>query len=50
MTPEEASVFTEKLCRTAPVIPVLVVEEAATAGDLAQALVAGGLPVDEACG
>jgi len=47
MTPEEASVFTEKLCRTAPVIPVLVVEEAATAGDLAQALVAGGLPVLE---
>ncbi|WP_321832183.1 bifunctional 4-hydroxy-2-oxoglutarate aldolase/2-dehydro-3-deoxy-phosphogluconate aldolase [Thalassovita sp.] len=47
MTPEEASVFTEKLCRAAPVIPVLVVEEAATAGDLAQALVAGGLPVLE---
>jgi 2-dehydro-3-deoxyphosphogluconate aldolase/(4S)-4-hydroxy-2-oxoglutarate aldolase len=47
MTPEEASVFTEKLCRTAPVIPVLVVEEAANAGDLAQALVAGGLPVLE---
>lgn len=47
MTPEEASVFTEKLCRTAPVIPVLVVEDAATAGDLAAALVAGGLPVLE---
>lgn len=47
MTPEEASVFTEKLCRTAPVIPVLVVEDATTAGDLAAALVAGGLPVLE---
>lgn len=47
MTPAEACDFTEKLCRTAPVIPVLVVEDAATAKPLAEALVAGGLPVLE---
>lgn len=47
MTPEEASAFSEKLCRTAPVIPVLVVEDASTAENLAQALVSGGLPVLE---
>jgi 2-dehydro-3-deoxyphosphogluconate aldolase/(4S)-4-hydroxy-2-oxoglutarate aldolase len=47
MTPEAASVFSEKLCRTAPVIPVLVVEDAGSAADLARALVAGGLPVLE---
>ncbi|CUH83639.1 bifunctional 4-hydroxy-2-oxoglutarate aldolase/2-dehydro-3-deoxy-phosphogluconate aldolase [Thalassovita mediterranea] len=47
MTPEAASVFSEKLCRTAPVIPVLVVDDASSAADLARALVAGGLPVLE---
>ncbi|MCG7492028.1 bifunctional 4-hydroxy-2-oxoglutarate aldolase/2-dehydro-3-deoxy-phosphogluconate aldolase [Thalassobius sp. Cn5-15] len=47
MTPEAASTFTEHLCRTAPVIPVLVVETANYAADLARALVAGGLPVLE---
>lgn len=31
------------ICRLAPVVPVLVVEDAATAGPLARALVAGGL-------
>lgn len=35
------------LCRLAPVIPVLVIEDAARARDLAGALVAGGLPVLE---
>ena len=37
----------EALCRTAAVIPVLVIEDAATAAPLAEALVAGGLPVLE---
>ena len=36
-----------RLCRLAPVIPVLVVEEVAQAVPLARALVAGGLPVLE---
>lgn len=38
---------TEALCRLAPVIPVLVVDDAAHAQPLAKALVAGGLPVLE---
>lgn len=36
-----------ELCALAPVIPVLVVEEAATASELGRALVAGGLPALE---
>ncbi|MEM1382754.1 MAG: bifunctional 4-hydroxy-2-oxoglutarate aldolase/2-dehydro-3-deoxy-phosphogluconate aldolase [Pseudomonadota bacterium] len=36
-----------EICRIAPVIPVLIVEEAETAVPLAEALVAGGLPVIE---
>ena len=47
MTPAEASAASERLCRLAPVIPVLVVEDAAHAAPLAEALVAGGLPVLE---
>jgi len=47
MTPEIASQHAETLCRTAPVIPVLVIDDAAIARPLAQALVAGGLPVLE---
>lgn len=47
ITPEEASVSSERLCRTAPVIPVLVVDDVAHAKPLATALVAGGLPVLE---
>ncbi|MDJ0631185.1 MAG: bifunctional 4-hydroxy-2-oxoglutarate aldolase/2-dehydro-3-deoxy-phosphogluconate aldolase [Rhodobacter sp.] len=47
MTPQEASARTLELCRMAPVIPVLVIEDAATARPLAEALVAGGLPVLE---
>ncbi|TCO72468.1 bifunctional 4-hydroxy-2-oxoglutarate aldolase/2-dehydro-3-deoxy-phosphogluconate aldolase [Rhodovulum euryhalinum] len=47
MTPHAASEITEALCRRAPVIPVLVVEDAAQARPLAEALVAGGLPVLE---
>ncbi len=37
----------EKIMRTAPVIPVLVIEDAAHARVIAEALVAGGLPVLE---
>ncbi|MBV2360902.1 bifunctional 4-hydroxy-2-oxoglutarate aldolase/2-dehydro-3-deoxy-phosphogluconate aldolase [Thalassococcus sp. CAU 1522] len=47
MTPEQASLETERLCRLAPVIPVLVIDDIAHARSLAQALVAGGLPVLE---
>lgn len=47
ITPEAASAEAEKLCRLAPVIPVLVVDDAAQAEGLAGALVRGGLPVLE---
>ena len=47
MTPLAASKQTEKLCRLAPVIPVLVVHDAAHAQPLAKALIKGGLPVLE---
>lgn len=47
MTPQEASQKTNEICRRAPVIPVLLVEEVAHAAPLARALVAGGLPVLE---
>ena len=47
MTPQQASRRTEELCRLAPVIPVLVINDVSTARPLAEALVAGGLPVLE---
>ncbi|MBV6638791.1 MAG: bifunctional 4-hydroxy-2-oxoglutarate aldolase/2-dehydro-3-deoxy-phosphogluconate aldolase [Mameliella sp.] len=47
MTPREASRKTRELCGLAPVIPVLVIEDASKARSLAEALVAGGLPVLE---
>jgi 2-dehydro-3-deoxyphosphogluconate aldolase/(4S)-4-hydroxy-2-oxoglutarate aldolase len=47
MTPAQASAATEEICRLAPVIPVLVLSDAATARPLAEALVAGGLPALE---
>ena len=47
MTPEAASIKAEALCNLAPVIPVLVLDDVATARPLAEALVAGGLPVFE---
>ena len=47
ITPQAASIESEKLCRMAPIIPVLVVDDAAHAQPLAEALVAGGLPVLE---
>jgi 2-dehydro-3-deoxyphosphogluconate aldolase / (4S)-4-hydroxy-2-oxoglutarate aldolase len=47
MTPYQASEATSALCQMAPVIPVLVIHDPAHAAPLAQALVAGGLPVLE---
>ena len=47
MTPQEASKKTEEICRLAPIVPVLVVEDAGHAAPLARALVAGGLPALE---
>lgn len=47
MTPERQSSAAEKICAAAPVIPVLVVENAEHAEGLATALVAGGLPALE---
>ncbi len=47
MTPSEASARTLEVCKLAPVIPVLVIDDASRARDLAEALVAGGLPALE---
>ncbi len=47
MTPAEQSKRSAEICRIAPVIPVLVLDQLAHARPLALALVAGGLPVLE---
>ncbi|PWG18233.1 bifunctional 4-hydroxy-2-oxoglutarate aldolase/2-dehydro-3-deoxy-phosphogluconate aldolase [Salibaculum griseiflavum] len=47
MTPEHASELTAKVCNLAPVVPVLVIDDAASAADLARALIKGGLPALE---
>lgn len=47
MTPAEASRHTAEICALAPVIPVLVIDDAGVARRLAEALVAGGLPALE---
>ena len=47
MTPQQASIAAEKVCLLAPVVPVLVIDDASTAAALAKALVAGGLPALE---
>ena len=47
MTPLSASQAARKICEMAPVVPVLVVDDAAQAQPLAAALVAGGLPALE---
>ncbi len=47
MTPQDASLKAEEICRLAPVVPVLVVHDVAHARPLAEALVAGGLPALE---
>lgn len=47
MTPHAASAEARRIAALAPIIPVLVVEDAAHARKLAEALVAGGLPALE---
>ncbi|MFZ5961363.1 bifunctional 4-hydroxy-2-oxoglutarate aldolase/2-dehydro-3-deoxy-phosphogluconate aldolase [Thalassococcus sp. BH17M4-6] len=47
LTPLAASSQSEALCRLAPVIPVLVIDDAGSARALAEALVSGGLPALE---
>ncbi|MGV8987357.1 MAG: bifunctional 4-hydroxy-2-oxoglutarate aldolase/2-dehydro-3-deoxy-phosphogluconate aldolase [Cypionkella sp.] len=47
MTPAEQSLKAAEICRLAPVVPVIVVEDLAHARKLAEALVAGGLPALE---
>lgn len=47
MTPQDASKAAAEVCNLAPVVPVLVVDDAAIAQDLAKALVLGGLPALE---
>lgn len=47
MTAKEASLRTCEICAMAPIMPVLVVDDAAHARPLAEALVAGGLPALE---
>lgn len=47
MTPQDASAAAAKVCLLAPVVPVLVIDDADIAADLARALVKGGLPALE---
>jgi 2-dehydro-3-deoxyphosphogluconate aldolase/(4S)-4-hydroxy-2-oxoglutarate aldolase len=47
MTPAEQSLKAAQICRLAPVVPVIVVDDLAHARKLAEALVAGGLPALE---
>lgn len=47
MTPAEQSLKAAAICRLAPVVPVIVVEDLAHAAPLARALVAGCLPALE---
>lgn len=47
LCPSDASRLTREICALAPIVPVLVVEDASTARPLAEALIAGGLPALE---
>ncbi len=47
MTPLQSSADAARICALAPIVPVLVVDDAATAADLAAALIKGGLPALE---
>jgi 2-dehydro-3-deoxyphosphogluconate aldolase / (4S)-4-hydroxy-2-oxoglutarate aldolase len=47
MIPADMSAHLSALCEATPVIPVLVIDEARTAAELAQTLVSGGLPLLE---
>lgn len=47
ITPQQASARALEICQLAPIVPVLVVDDASIAQDLARALIAGGLPALE---
>lgn len=47
MTPAQQALAAARICALAPVIPVLVIDDAGRAAHLARALVAGGLPALE---
>lgn len=47
MTPAAQSLKAAEICRLAPVVPVLVIDDLTHAAPLAQALIAGGLPALE---
>lgn len=47
LSPRDASLRTREICELAPIIPVLVIDDLASARPLAEALVAGGLPALE---
>lgn len=47
LSPADASRLAREICEMAPVVPVLVVDDAASARPLAEALVTGGLPALE---
>ena len=47
ITPQDASKRAREICGLAPIVPVLVVNDAAVARPLAEALVSGGLPALE---
>ncbi|WBU65061.1 bifunctional 4-hydroxy-2-oxoglutarate aldolase/2-dehydro-3-deoxy-phosphogluconate aldolase [Paracoccus aerodenitrificans] len=47
MNPKTQSEHTRKICELAPVIPVIVIDDATRAEPLATALISGGLPVLE---
>ncbi len=47
MTPAEQSQLAREICALAPIVPVIVVDDAAQAAGLATALIKGGLPALE---
>lgn len=47
LTPSDASRIAHEICSLAPIVPVLVIEDAQSARPLAESLVAGGLPALE---
>lgn len=47
LSPTDASLLCREICGLAPIIPVLVVDDAKSARSLAEALIAGGLPALE---
>lgn len=47
ITAQDACKMNREVCALAPIVPVLVIHDASTARDLAEALVAGGLPALE---